>query len=601
MSKPKFDPKKPYEVVDEVSTKAAKPKFDKKKPFTAYIDESLEAQEAIEEGKLQTAKDLLLLGAHGGSQDLLDEGAGVAHKLIGGDYTEGRDSVRQSIEEARARQGLVGDAAELVGNVGVSMALPGSKAAGVARELGLAAIQGAGSAKELEDVPASAALSAGVSGVTQGVGKVVGKVFDKPNKILARTSGARGVDFLKGNDGVKAPDEIAKRLDKVGFFRQGEVVFNPSLKKFVPNPTKGKLESFFSPQSLDDLHNRAQTAVTALRGRNDELLKNKKIPMKKVLGAVQSAAMDFIPDGFDYLKREQAASNIVDKVLMDLELQGKVKNGLVDALDVEQIKRNMQDEVARTFKQSADDLSLTPESLRKFSTKIDELVDTYGGPDYKANNDLMSDLLSQSEMMFNKVARESGYGVEAPRLTKGSMWDSIVDTFNPASVGVGRARVGQGLDTAPGQALTRGLKRAPVEIFNNNREPQSVGRMPQSISNIPEEFIRTPLPRTSEGLIKHKKLVLGKIAQMTNDPMLLEGAMEVYDHNPENLPELATMLSQKFPHFFEKDKYNRFDGRIVSEVDKQKAIKDTLLRTDISSIEQAKIITRLNKEGLYDH
>jgi hypothetical protein len=125
------------------------------------------------------------------------------------------------------------------------------------------------------------------------------------------------------------------------------------------------------------------------------------------------------------------------------------------------------------------------------------------------------------------------------------------------------------------------------------------GRMPQSVPNIPEQFIRTPLPRNTEGLLKNKNFVLGKVAQMM--PEMLEGVKDVMENNPENLPELAQVLAMKMPHVFEKDKYNRFDGRILSEKDKQVAIKDTLLNESLGAIEQARIITRLNKEGLYDH
>jgi hypothetical protein len=135
------------------------------------------------------------------------------------------------------------------------------------------------------------------------------------------------------------------------------------------------------------------------------------------------------------------------------------------------------------------------------------------------------------------------------------------------------------------------------ERYQGN-QMQGNWRNPGSVPNIAEEFIRTPLPRTTQGLMEKKKFVLGKVAQMA--PEMFESVQDVFDNNPEQLPELAQVLSMKMPQFFEKDKYNRFDGRILSEKDKQKAIKDTLLKTDISSIEQAKIITKLNKEGLFE-
>jgi len=91
---------------------------------------------------------------------------------------------------------------------------------------------------------------------------------------------------------------------------------------------------------------------------------------------------------------------------------------------------------------------------------------------------------------------------------------------------------------------------------------------------------------------------LAKIAQMM--PEMYDAVKDVFEHNPESLGELAQVISMKMPHVFAKDKYNRFDGRIVGEADKQKAIKDTLLKEELNSIEQAKIITKLNKTGEFD-
>lgn len=617
MSKPKFNPEKPFTAVDEVGTKQAgpKPKFDKNKPFYEYIGDSLMAQEEFEKEQIDKAPDMALLMAQGAAHDFLDEGAGAVTAMTGGEYKEGRNKMRARIDEARKATGLGGDAAEIIGNVGVTM-IPGARVASkVGTELGLAALQGAGAADELEDVPGQAAKSAAVSGATQIVGKGINKLlFNEPDKILARTTGANRKNFWDAKNTPKAPEQIRKRLDDMGFFKQGEVVYDKTTNKWIPHPSKSRLETFFKPQSLDDLHNRAQEAITALRHENDQLLKNKKIPMSKVLAATQQAARDFIPDGFDYVKREEAANKIVDKILMDLELKGKVpKNGLIDALDVEDIKRQMQNEVFNTFHKSADDLALTPESIRTFSTKIDDLVDSYGGPTYKKNNDLMSDLITQNEQIFQKVARESAEGIEKPNLTRGSITDRLVDMINPAPVGVMRARIGKSVDTIPGEITRKAFKRAPVEILNNHMQPpvevieddpshpmnqQGKGRMPQSVPNIPEQFIRTPLPRTTEGLMKNKTFVLGKVAQMM--PEMFEAVKDTYDHEPEMLGEIAQVLSLKMPHLFERDKYNRFDGRILSEKDKQAAIKDTLLKNELSSIEQAKIITRLNKEGLYD-
>jgi hypothetical protein len=610
MNKPKFNPDKAFQVVDEAKTvqAAPKPKFNKNKPFSDYIVDSLTAQDELEQEQLDRAPDLALLAAQGASQDFLDEGAGVVSSALNRTpYKEERDKFRAKLQGARDRTGIAGDVAELGGNVAITM-IPGMKMSStVGKELGLAAIQGAGAAKEMEDIPLQATKSVAISGAAQAVGKGVNKMlFDQPDKILARTMGANRKSFFDGKNTPKDPEKVAKRLDDLGLYRQGEVVFNEKTKKFVPNAAQGRLESFFKPQTLEDISARATTAVSTLKRQNEKLLANKKIPMAEVVRATQQAAFDFIPDGFDVMKRTAVANSVADKIIMDLELKGKVKGVFVQALDVEDIKRQLQQEVFNTFNKSADDLAMTPEAQRKFSTKLDDLVDSYGGPEYKSNNDLMSDLLSQNDNLEKKIITESAVGVEKPSITRGNLWDRAVDMVNPPSIGVGRARIGKNMDGLPLEVVRKGFKRAPVEMLNNNIQviendpghPMQKGRMPQSIPNIPEQFIRTPLPRTTEGLMKNKKFVLGKVAQMA--PEMFEAVSDVMENNPEELPALAQVLSQKAPHFFAKDKYNRFDGRIISEKDKQMAIKDTLLNDSLSTIEQAKIITKLNKEGLYD-
>lgn len=630
MSKPKFDPNKPYEVVDEVKTKqpgSKKPRFNPEKPFDIMVD-SLSAQDELEKYQEDRYPDLALLAAHGASQDFLDEGAGAIGAMTGGDYKTERNKFRAKIADSRERTGIAGDAAELIGNVGVTM-LPGARIASTAgKEIALSALQGAGAADELEDVPGQSLKSAAVSGATQLLGKGVEKLFfNEPDKILARTMGARNNDFLKGRGGVNSPDEVANHLDKLGFFRQGEVVFDPLSKKFIPNPTKSRLENFFKPKSLESLHDRAKIAMTAIKTRKDALLKGKKIPSEDLSKAIDSGLAEFA-QGYDVAQRTEIGNALKEQLFEDLASLGHVvkkpqtphigpgynnySNMVVDAKGLDSYKGYLGDEVHKSFEKRLRDVGLNDEAIMKLRKKMDDVLDLHGGADYADLNDISHKLNLTAEDAWQKIARESATGVEKPTLTRGSIWDRAVDMVNPAAVGVGRARIGKNMDSVPVEAIRKGFKRAPVEILNNNQAPVEViendpghpmstpqkGRMPQSVPNIPEQFIRTPLPRTTEGLMKNKNFVLGKVAQMMPD--MFEAVQDTYEHDPEMLGQIAQVLAMKMPHIFERDKYNRFDGRILSEKDKQMAIKDTLLKNDLSSIEQAKIITRLNKEGLYD-
>lgn len=582
-------------------------------------------QQELERTLPDTAGKAATLALQGASHDFMDEIAGGVNQFTGGDYTEGRDKYRDKVDAAREDLGFAGDAIETAGNVASTLAFPAARSGKVATELALAAAQGVGSADEMEDVPKSVGMSTLAAGATQALGKGAAKVFgyDDPARKLAKVGGARGMDFFKkGVEGVKetrrAPELVAKKLDGMGFFKQGTVEFDLNQHKFIPDKTKGRLDNFFTPQSLDDLHNRAMSAVSKLKDENQRLLKGKAVPMDKLADTLRAAVNDYIPDGYNYAARQNQAENIVGTILNDLQMQGKIKrsplpsgfnkpvakgttvsgnNMFLDAADVEKIKKQLYDEVKQTFGQSktANDLSLGPEAQRKFSAKIDQLMDKIGGENYKRNNDTMSALLTQTETIFNKISREAGYGVEGPRLTMGSQFiNGVKDmTVNNVPIGVGMARMGQLPESAGGQAVRNYVERFPVEAINNNK-----GRSPQSVPNIPEQFIRTPLPRTTKEMLENKNFVLGKVAQMA--PEMFEGIKDVFDHDPERLSEIAPVLAQKMPHLFTRDKYNRFDGRIVTEKDKAAAIKDTLSNTSLNSIQQSAIITKLNKEGLYD-
>lgn len=598
--------KKKKDAFDELpdapapAPKKGKDAFEDLPSYTENFEKQAQLDRGVGPAVVEAAPDLALLGAQGATLGFMDEGAGAIEALQGGDYTKGRDEARDSIQAARDRRGLLGDVAETAGSMVTSVAVPSLRGGTFIKELGVAALQGAGEAPEMKDVPSQAGKSALVSAGSQAVVKgAANKMFGQPDEILARTAGARGINFRDGTSDMKDPAEVAKRLDSIGFFKMGDRVFDPSSKTFVLNsvPQNGKLEGFLKPQSLDTLLERAEKSTMLLGQQNAQLLKGKKIPVRDVDDVLVDTAFDFIPDGADVASRANAATDLVTEIVRDLRARGAIKNGFIDASEVQKVKQYLQQKVQKSYKNQAmsDITNEGVEARRMYATKLDKLLDQYGGKEYAKNNDLMHDIFLQKEMIHNKASRQKGYGVESPALTRPKWTDKIQDAFDTPMVGVGRARMGQALETPAGAASMDALNRLPVEVINNRQ--QNSGRSPQS-ANLPEQLIRTPLPRTTTGLMENKNFVLSKIAQMAPD--MLEAVKDTYENDPEMLGQLAPIIAQKMPHFFERDKYNRFDGRIMNEADKQKAIKDTLGDSRLSTIEQAKIITRLNKEGLYD-
>lgn len=622
--------KKTYEKYleksDEVSVKEAAPK---KKHATdkSYLQYLADEEENVQNQRDAITKDTMRLGAHGASFGFSDEIAGA----MSPDYEKGRDEYRKEIEGSRERLPYAGPVIEGMGSAATTALIPGLRAGHWATETGLSALQAYGENTEPENLDKDIAVSMGISGAANATGSVVKKMFDPPETILANSVGARGINYRKGEtyigdelsddfaDRLKDPAALAKRLDGIGFFGMGKKKFEKG--KFVRD---GLLNSFDAP-TLEGQMSRVDYGLDSLKTENDNFLKGKRIPVSKVKAALQQAAADFIPAGEDYAKRADVAQQLVDNGWQDLMLSGALKPGdtSIDATAVEKVlKSNWQKKVAASYDSGKAVSDITNEGVvarRKFSTAIDKLVDSYGGDQYAKNNDMMRDLLTVRNLIHNKSSMQRGYSGSGARLTSAKHFmDSLLEnTVYSHGADLARARVGQGMRTPIGKAASVGLSRIPVEaesslytdqtpppvevIENDPDHPmnqQGKGRMPQSVPNIPEQFIRTPLPRTTEGLMKNKNFVLGKVAQMM--PEMFEAVQDTYEHEPEMLGEIAQVLSMKMPHLFERDKYNRFDGRILSEQDKAKAIKDTLLNSNISSIEQAKIITKLNKEGLYD-
>jgi hypothetical protein len=595
---------------------AKKAKYVEPGSYTETMQKQKDLDRGVGPAVIDAVPDLALLGAHGASMDFLDEAAGGAASLVGGDYESARNLVRNKVDEARERRGLLGTAVETAGSVLSTAVLPGGALKGgakVVRELGLAATQGLGSAETMEDAPMDMALSTGVSALSQGTVGALKKTVADPKDILARSAGARGTDFRRAElldnfsfdiqDKVKDPAGIASRLDAMGFYKSGDRTFDPSTRKFVLNPTKGKMEAMFQAPTLESYLFRTQQAVNLLSDENNKLIKGKKVPMMDVLNTLKDTHDEFIPKGFGVEGRGVTAMDLYDEVIEEMVRRKWVKGSgagqWVDAENIQELKQLIGKKVKDTYKAKgvSDIKNETVEAMRRQYTKLDQLLDTVGGDKYANNNDTMRDLLAQKELIHWKSGGDRGRSMSSPGPIRESMLDQIKNMWGDPAIAVPRANVGEFLETPAGDVMDTYMKRAPVEFMNEQRPRQRPVDM-KGVPNIPEQLIRTPLPRNTQQLQEKKPFVLAKIAQMM--PEMFDAVKDVFDNNPENLGELAQVISMQMPHVFEKDKYNRFDGRILSEKDKQMAIKDTLLRKDINSIQQAKIITKLNQEGIFE-
>lgn len=131
----------------------------------------------------------------------------------------------------------------------------------------------------------------------------------------------------------------------------------------------------------------------------------------------------------------------------------------------------------------------------------------------------------------------------------------------------------------------------PPEENPRNMGPQA--SIPRRLQNLPMELIKTPLPRSTEELMKNKNFVLAKIAQEA--PSMFGAIKDVMENQPDKLPALASMAAQQVPQLFEQDKYNSFDGVIMDPKMKIMAMDDVRGNDSLSSIEKAKMFKKIQK------
>lgn len=219
MSKPAFDPSKPFEVV-EAAPEAAKPKFDPSKPF-----EPVETGPSIGESVLSGVNQGLSFGFY---DEIVGSLRAAGDKLSGskenfGDlYSKHRDEVRNWSNKAKNANPKAYLAGNVAGNVatiaapGVKLLAPVAKA-GMAANVGKAALlSGAAAAGETEQDFGSAGFAkdvvkgAVIGGATQGALGTASKgaEFFAPSN-LRRIAAERAVKVGTGQQ-VKAIRDLSK-------------------------------------------------------------------------------------------------------------------------------------------------------------------------------------------------------------------------------------------------------------------------------------------------------------------------------------------------------------------------------------------------------
>lgn len=578
------------EMIDNPDYSAPEPRTSGAKVI-AELDSQKEAADFV--------KNALTVFGHGVSQGLSDEVIGFAKtgSISSPEYKQERNKIRSIVNTAREGTPL-SPVVEAVGGVIPELLMPAvSGPMRVARSLGLAALQGSGEAKELEDIPKEAATGAGLQGVGEVIGAGVNKLFlENPLAIRTRSLGVKGSQLTQ-EEGRTVKDSI-DRLNQAGFFKHGEVQVSPLGQKF--ERVKTDLDTYLKPKNLRTFSDRAEKAIATLKDVNNSLIANKKIPQTDLINTLDTgiAEMTYDPMGFDVSARADLAQGVKNTILSDLIQKGQLIPGNpVSAEAIETAKRSLDAHMGSpAFRKRAEDLGINPEALMLFRTKLDDLVDTIGGATYKKNNDMMSDLIKVKQTIDSKINKsyvDAGNEVINPR-----NYSRILGVEEPVQMALSRAAISEGLDTGAGQFATQVLKRTPVEMFTR-KEQFNGNRKPDSVNFSPEEIVSYRIPRDTQGLLADKDKVLAKIVQSGAPSEMVDAIGQALNGDPEDVSNIAPLVMSQFPTLFQKGRYKTFDGKIVDPNDRARAADDISKREDMGSIERAKIISNINKDGTF--
>lgn len=551
----------------------------------------------------ETAIDAPIKFAESATMGLLDEMAGIGAvsqrdkmESMGIDYPidepyeqtyKGtRDIVRGAEQTASERSPVVSAAASMAG--GAMTAQTGN----IWDVLKTGGAMGAGYSEEetASGVLQDMAIGAGIAGITHGIIETVKIPFTDTDRTRALNLGASRMDFDK-TGALGDPRAMARTLDNANFFKGQKANLDTNKMKFVKTGgSKGVLPSRV------DLERKAKFGLKKIKREKEKILRMSKDPVSKesLMDRILVTMKELRKNSTDPEEFSRSVGENVRILLKDIDRDPSL-------LRLEKIKQNWQNTAQDTLESSV----INP--VFKADAQIQAKLSSVLKEEVEASVHGIAPKLSDKFMKLNELGsnlHQAKRGLKKMISAKDAGGSGIETAFNPyaspllqgakaseflASGEKGtllRANVGDVMSKIPEEAVGQ-MKVAPIR--------SAIGREPQSIA---EEVVRWKIPRTTEGVIENKDMVLAKVAQM--EPMQFDNIKEVLEEQPERLPDLIPILAQTSPHLFEEDKYGRVDGIIYDPNKKQMAREDLNLNESLSNSQRMLIMNQLNKTGEFE-
>lgn len=600
---------------------------------------------------VETFLDAGLGALQGATLNLADEGYGAIRAL--GDssapfsetYPKYRDEAREAWREARERSPI----ASTVGEVGGAIVSPASKLLGAGRGLrgitrGITegAVQSYGATDEegLREQALETATGAALGGVIGGVSNLASSAFSKsPQATRAEVLGVKGRDFR-----VDGPGDRRKSIDNLaseGFFKDKKMKYDALKGKFTPDK-KSKFElDEMSMNTEERLLRRADEAIESLEDRKrrefGSIIDAKSVSRKELDDVLEKVAEEYRKRGLikgPLKRREEVIKGLKENIQDHLMLEGQSLNN-VPLRQIDDLKRMSYTDVTN-FSKSLGDVSDKDELARILSRNLKELVENkIGHPGFKNLNSKQHNYLQARRDLEDKIASLELSTPTRPQFEKTNMVEKAWDSFWGGSQGrLNRADARQWYEETVPEALRSVipfiLEEAPGVIYRQQHQgdgvPSGNWRNPSSVVEIPEadevvdimapqnmeeevyiprsemwqrpemineELLNTPLPRNSQRLMENPNVLVAKARQA--DPRAGEIVQDMLFNDPEGLIKNGGKVAGMFPHLFERDEYNSFDGKIEDPEMRVKFLKDLSADSSMSSIEKAKLANKLHR------
>ncbi len=563
--------------------------------FVPDVQQSPSALQTIGE----TVQDVGVSALQGATLNLADEAVGLVSPSAA-------ESMRQAYATAKERSPI----ASPIGEIGGAIVSPVSKIApgfsGPLRAAAEGVVAGMGAADE-EKFTSKGLIRSGVSGAAGAGMSMVGNVAKgllprNADTTRAKVTGAGSRAFSE--IGVKNRENIAKELAESGFYSSRKVSYDPVNMKFAPaSQSKFTLDEMQSPVP-ERLLSRAEEGIKAIQESKKVFLdSNRVVPTNKIETALDMAIEEYAKKNPRYFKAVDQASALKQDLIDTLKAKSMETGQPIGVKDLDELKSSLYQYTS--YGKEADALPDSDLLYQNMARNLKDLVnDSVKDPAFKKMNEFQGKLLTVSGDLASKIASQKGAGSRAQgsldpyRVFERSLFESI----GGDAAALQGATVRESIDKVPFMLRATGAEaaqQAPGVIIRQqlNDEPiPSAGpqaSIPRRLQNLPMELIKTPLPRSTEELMKNKNFVLAKIAQEA--PSMFGAIKDVMENQPDKLPALASMAAQQVPQLFEQDKYNSFDGVIMDPKMKMMALDDVRGNDSLSSIEKAKMFKKIQK------